>query len=101
MGETLALLFRIAFLAGLLGVPALLLYLGQRLRGRGIRGKAGFWGGVAGYVLGTAATLSAMLLPPVSWVGGSFLRTLVVHWSILLGGILGIVAGLITHGRRG
>jgi hypothetical protein len=83
----------LALLLGLFGVPALLMILGHRLRGRSERHKRRFWGGVLGYVLGMVVAVCAMLLPPVGWADGSLLRPFLVHWSMFTGGVLGVLTG--------
>lgn len=89
-----------ALLAGLFLAPALLLWLGHRLRHRPSRSRRVFWGAVAGHTLGMALTLAATLYPPVSWEGGAWVRDFVVHWSMLLGAVLGgAAAGAIGRNR--
>ena len=80
-------------LLGLFGMPGLLMVLGHRLRGRSEGHKRRFWGGVAGYIVGMVVAISAMLLPPVWWADGTFLRPFLVHWAMLSGGILGVLTG--------
>ncbi|TFH64668.1 MAG: hypothetical protein E4G90_07615 [Gemmatimonadales bacterium] len=82
-----------ALLLGLFGVPGLLMALGHRLRRRSEGHKLRFWGGVTGYILGMSVAISAMLLPPVWWADGTFLRPFLVHWAMVLGGILGLLTG--------
>ena len=83
----------LALLLGLFGVPALLMGLGHRLRGRSQSHKRRFWGGALGYMVGVAVAITAMLFPPVWWSDGSFLRPFLVHWAMFIGGILGVVTG--------
>ena len=83
----------IALFLGLFGVPSLLMVLGHRLRGRSEAHKRRFWGGVFGYFVGMIVAISAMLVPPVWWAEGAFLRPFLIHWSILLGGLLGVTTG--------
>ena len=88
---------------GLFGVPGLLLSLGHRLRGRSTRHKRRFWGGVLGYVVGIGTAVAAMLLPPVGWGEGASLRPFLVHWAMLLGGLIGVLTGPLwarSPGRR-
>jgi hypothetical protein len=82
-----------ALLLGLFGVPGLLMSLGHRLRGRSRSHKRRFWGGVLGYIVGVSVAVSAMLLPPVWWADGTFLRPFLVHWAMLSGGALGVLTG--------
>lgn len=83
----------LALLLGLFGVPVLLMVMGHRLRGRSRAHKRRFWGGAFGYVVGILIAVSAMLLPPVYWGSEEFLRSLLVHWSMLGGGLMGVLSG--------
>lgn len=86
-------LARIALLFGLFAAPLLLLALGHRVRDASHREKARFWGGVVGYIVGMLVTVLAMMLPPTAWGDAASLRTLVVHWSMLVGFALGLLLG--------
>lgn len=89
---------RTAFLAGLLLVPGLLLWLGHRLRDRSRMQRGAFWGGVIGH---TAALLVAVVLlhyPPVMWTGE--VRAAVAMWVMLLGAAAGAGLGAL-RGRSG
>ena len=92
---------RLALLAGLFVAPAVLLWLGHRLRRRTPRMRAVFWGATIGYVLGMLATLWAMHLPPVLWDEGGGWRTAAVHWGMLAGAAIGAGAGMMRAGARG
>ena len=82
-----------ALLLGLFGVPAVLMILGHRLRGRSEEHKRRFWGGVLGYTLGMVVAIIAMLIPPVDWADGALMRSVLVHWAMLTGGTLGVLTG--------
>lgn len=84
---------RIALLAGLLLVPAGLLWIGHGYRTLSILGRRVFWGGVIGHTVGILLTLFVMMMPPVWWQGGDALREIAVHWSLLFGAVVGGVAG--------
>ena len=86
-------IYLLALLMGLFGVPALLMTLGHRLRGRSEPHKRRFWGGVSGYIMGMVVAVCAMLLPPVWWGDGTFLRPFLVHWAMFTGGVLGVLSG--------
>lgn len=83
----------VALLLGLFGTPAFLMVLGHRLRGRTQAHRRRFWGGVYGYFLGMVFSISAMLLPPVAWAQEPSIRLFLVHWAMLLGGMIGILTG--------
>lgn len=78
---------------GLFGIPGILMGFGHRLRGRTTTHKRRFWGGVYGYVVGMGLAAGAMMLPPVAWEAEHGLRALLVHWSMVTGGILGLLTG--------
>lgn len=86
----------VVLLAGLFGVPMLLLWLGHRLRRRPAWLRGVFWGGVTGHSLGMLVTLAATHTPPVLWDHGGW-RSLAVHASLLAGAVLGAAVGA---GRR-
>lgn len=85
---------RVALLAGLFLVPAVLLWLGTRLRDRTGPARGAFWGGVAGHAVGLAITLTAAMCPPVWWAGGPFWRDFAVHWSPMLAALAGGAVGI-------
>jgi hypothetical protein len=83
----------LGLLLGFFGVPTALMALGHRLRGRTVTHKRRFWGGVYGYILGILIAISFMLLPPVWWGTESPVRTVMLHWAMVVGGGLGILSG--------
>ncbi len=90
----------LALLAGLFVVPALLVWLGHRLRRRAAGWRGAFWGGVIGHTVGMLAAVWAMHLPAVLWAGGDA-RTALVHWGMLIGAILGAGVGWMVGRGRG
>jgi len=90
----------LALLLGLFGAPAALATLGHRFRECAPLQKRRFWGGLMGYAAGLALALSAMMVPPVWWDGGALLRELAVHWSMVAGFLLGVLAGHLSLGRK-
>lgn len=90
----------IIFLLGLFAAPAVLLWLGHRLRGRGAAAFGAFWGGVIGHSLALVAVLVAAHWPPVLWVEGS-LRAGIVFGSLLGASILGAGIGAAVAVARG
>jgi hypothetical protein len=91
---------RFAFLLGMVGVPLVLLALGHNFRHRPPRVRSLFWGAAAGYLVGLLVATACAFLPPVDWTGGPGLRTVAVHWSAVLGPLLG-AALTIARGGRG
>lgn len=78
-----------ALLVGLFVVPALLLTLGHRLRRRTPLWRRVFWGGVTGHSIAILVMLIATMIPPVAWEGGPRSRDAAVHWSLVLGAVVG------------
>ena len=83
----------VALLLGLFAVPAFLMILGHRLRGRTKAHKQRFWGGVYGYVLGMGLAVTAMVVPAVAWDPVLGLRAGLVHWAMVVGGVIGVLTG--------
>ncbi|HEX5870246.1 MAG TPA: hypothetical protein VFY65_07525, partial [Longimicrobium sp.] len=83
---------RLALVIGLFVVPALLLWLGHRLRRQTAARRRIFWGATLGYVLGLLVTLVAIHYPAVLWTGGGW-RTALVHWGMIVGAVLGAGIG--------
>ena len=92
---------RIALVAGILGAPIALAALGHHLRRRPPKVKRLFWGGVIGHTMGLFLTVGAMLFPSVSWVAGGPMRVHVVHWSLLVGLVLGLAVAAVSPPRAG
>ena len=90
---------RLALLAGLFLAPALLLWLGHRMRRHSAVRRAVFWGALAGYGLGMLVTLVAIHYPPVLWAGEGW-RTAIVHWAIVGGAVVGAAVGWAVVPRR-
>lgn len=89
-----------ALLVGLFVVPASLLAIGHRLRRRPLIWRRVFWGGVIGHSLALLALMIVTMYPPVVWEGGLRARDVAVHWSMVLGGVVGGVIGAALAGRR-
>ena len=89
---------RLALLLGLFVVPLFLLLLGHRLRERGARQRAVFWGGIIGHSVALLAAITALHYPPVLW--SSRPRVLIAFWLMLLGGVVGGAIGALRARRR-
>ena len=87
---------RIALVAGLFVVPALLLWLGHRLRHATPLRRRVFWGATIGYPRGMLLTLDAIHYPPVLWTDGGW-RTALVHWGMVVGAVLGAGVGALMR----
>jgi len=92
---------RLALLVGLFVAPAVLLWLGQRLRDASAARRGAFWGGITGHTAALVLTTIAAMAPPIVWTGGGLLRELVVHWSLLAGAVGGAAVGAAAGLRRG
>lgn len=79
---------RLALVAGLFIVPAVLLWLGHHLRRATPTRRRVFWGATIGYLAGMLITLVAIHYPAVLWEGGDW-RTAVVHWGMVIGAVVG------------
>lgn len=86
---------RIALVAGLFVAPAVLLWLGHRMRDRSPRQRAAFWGGAIGHSTAMLITLVAALFPPVWWHEGGPVRDFAIHWSMLIGFLVGSAVALL------
>ncbi len=85
---------RVIFAIGLFGVPLILLALGHALRKRSPRQRAAFWGGVTGYGVGVLLMSIITVIPPIHWEGGAVWRDVLVHWSMVLGTLVGFGLGV-------
>ena len=90
---------RLALVIGLFVVPAVVLWLGHRLRRQTAARRRVFWGATIGYVLGMLLMLAAIHYPPILWSGGGW-RTAVVHWGMVIGAVLGAAIGQATSKQR-
>ena len=91
----------VALLLGLFGAPALLLSIGHRLRHRPAVWRRVFWGGLIGHSLALLALMVITMYPPVLWEGGVRARDMAVHWSLILGAVVGGgLAALLPAWRR-
>jgi len=90
----------LALLMGLFVVPAVLLAIGHRLRRRPPLWRRVFWGGVIGHSIAILVMLAVTMTPPIAWEGGPRLRDAAVHWSLVLGGVVGGTLGAALPARR-
>jgi ABC-type spermidine/putrescine transport system permease subunit II len=90
----------LALLVGFFVVPALLLAIGHRLRRRPPFWRRVFWGGVIGHSIAILVMLVVTMTPPIAWEGGPRLRDAAVHWSMVLGAVIGGVIGAALPARK-
>ena len=91
----------LAFLVGLFVVPTLLLWYGHRLRRRGPRGRAAFWGAVLGHCVAGTLAVTLGMIPPEAWTADEHARGFVGLWSLLALPIAGAVIGVGWCGATG
>jgi hypothetical protein len=89
-----------AMLAGLFGVPAVLLWTGHRLRRRPPRWRAAFWGALIAHVTLAPAAMVAAMAPPAEWAPDDRWRGLFGFWALLLGPVIGALIGVARAPRR-
>lgn len=90
---------RTALIVGLFVIPGILLWMGHQFRDSSLRRKRVFWGGVIGHTLALLLTLVVLMAPPVWWAGGSMMRDVAIHWSLLVGTAIGATFGAFRTGR--
>jgi hypothetical protein len=83
-----------AMLAGLFGVPAVLLWTGHRLRRRPPRWRAAFWGALIAHVALAPAAMVAAMVPPAEWAPDDRWRGVFGFWALMLGPLLGALIGV-------
>jgi quinol-cytochrome oxidoreductase complex cytochrome b subunit len=83
----------VAMLVGLFVVPALLLWLGHRLRRRSARQRAVFWGMLWGYVAASIVALVTGMMTPAMWAEDDTMRGLLGFWSLVVLPVLGAAIG--------
>lgn len=86
----------LALLAGLFGIPALLLYLGHRLRRRSRRARAVFWGALSGHTIAGLIAVVYSMIPPEAWTSSDATRGFFGFYGMLAGGVLGSLIGLLA-----
>lgn len=82
-----------ALLAGLFGVPALLLIVGHRLRRRSARTQSVFWGALLAHIVAALAALLFSMIPPEGWHSDNFWRGAFTLWALLVLPLIGAGVG--------
>ena len=86
------------FLIGLFGVPLVLLTWGHRLRRRGPRSRAAFWGAVSGHCLAGILAVTLGMIPPEAWTGTETLRGVFGFYSLIALPVAGaVLAGILAR----
>lgn len=86
-----------ALLAGLFGVPLVLLVWGHRLREHSARHRRAFWGAVAGHCVAAILAVTFGIFPAEAWSESDLARGFFGLWALLL---FPLLAGLVAAGRR-
>jgi hypothetical protein len=84
-------------LAGAFLVPALLLWVGHRLRRRPPRWRRAFWGALVAHVLAVPVAVAAAMIPPAEWGADDRLRGFLGFWLLLVAPTLGALLGLLRR----
>lgn len=87
----------VALLAGLFGVPLVLLVWGHRLREHSARQRRAFWWAVAGHCVAAILAVTFAMFPAEEWSGTDRVRGFFGLWALLL---FPLLAGLVAAGRR-
>ena len=83
-------------LAGVFGVPLMLLWIGHRLRRREMRWQRVFWGALIAHVAVTPIALVAAMSPAAEWAPTDTLRGAIGFWSLLVVPVLGGLVGALV-----
>ena len=84
----------LALLLGLFGIPVLALAIGFKFRKQGPRARAIFWGAIIGHTLATVLASVAAIWPPRVPGPEDDVRSAMILWLLLLGGIAGALIAL-------
>jgi hypothetical protein len=87
----------LVLLAGVFGIPILLLWGGHRLRRRSARWRSAFLGALLGYAAAAVLSLWASMDPAAMWGSGDTLRGLLGYWSLLIGPAVGALLGVLLN----
>jgi hypothetical protein len=91
----------VVFLAGLFGVPLVLLQGSHALRKRSPRYRAVFWGAVIGHCVAAVMAVAFAMFPPEAWTSEDTMRGFAGLWSLLLLPAAGALIGALAPRGRG
>lgn len=91
----------IALLLGLFAVPLIALVIGFKFRKQGPQARAIFWGAIIGHTIATIFASVAAIWPPRVPGPEDDVRSLMILWLLLLGGIVGALLALARLAVRG
>jgi MFS family permease len=89
------------FLIGLFAVPIALLAFGRRIRRRGPRQRALFWGAIVGHCVALLLAVVLGMIPPEDWTSRETVRGFAGLWSLLLFPIVGALIAAALRRPRG
>lgn len=84
------------FLAGLFGVPLVLVGWSRRVRRLDTRRRRAFWGAIVGHCIAAVLAVSLGIIPPEAWTEQETVRGFFGLWGLLLLPLAGGVAGVLT-----
>jgi hypothetical protein len=96
----MSLLHQLILLAGLIGVPVVLLIIGHRLRRSSDRRQRVFWGALCGHVVAGLVALVASITPPLGWSEADVVRGAAGVWGLLVLPLIGAGIGAFTRTGR-
>ena len=92
----------VAMLVGVFVVPAMLVWVGHRLRRRSAAVRSAFWGAVTGHLIAIVPGLTFAMIPPEEWSADDRWRGAMALWSYLVLPIAGAAVGwVMKRGWRG
>lgn len=89
----------VALLLGMFGIPLVALMIGFKFRKRTTRTRAIFWGAILGHGIATVVASVAAIWPPRALGPGDDARGVLILWTLLLGGLIGIAVALLVSNR--
>jgi MFS family permease len=91
----------VVFLIGLFLVPLVLLAFGHRIRRRGPRQRALFWGAIVGHCFAVILAVVLGMIPPEEWTSSETTRGFAGLWSLLVFPIVGALIAAVLRRPRG
>jgi hypothetical protein len=89
-----------ALLLGLFAVPVVALAIGFKFRKQGERARSIFWGAIIGHTVATVIASVAAIWPPREPGPGDEIRSALILWTLLLGGVIGALLALARTSLR-
>ncbi len=91
---------QVSLLLGLFAVPAVLLWLSERLHRRPLVVRGAFWGALIGHSMAMVVAIIAAMYTPVVWTEADVIRGVLAWGSMPLAGVIGAGVGAwMAHAR--